>query len=224
MRILVVEDDELIAAGIVAGLRAHGMAADRVATAGAARGALAATAFDLVILDLGLPDADGLDLLRRWRDAGSSLPVLVLTARDALEARLAGLRGGADDYVLKPFDLDELVARVHALLRRSAGRAADHIDHGALRVDASRREVTLGGRPVELARREFDVLLALVNARGRVLSAAQLQDSLYGFDESLDSNAISVHIHHLRRKLAPEAIRTVRGVGYLIPREGVPHG
>jgi two-component system, OmpR family, response regulator QseB len=214
MRILVVEDDELIATGIVAGLRAHGMAVDRAATAAAARGALAATAFDLVILDLGLPDSDGMDLLRRWRDGASKVPVLVLTARDALEARLAGLRGGADDYVLKPFDLDELVARVHALLRRAAGRAADHVDHGSLRVDAARREVTLDGRPVELARREFDVLLALVNARGRILSAAQLQDSLYGFDEAVDSNAINVHIHHLRRKLGADAIETVRGLGY----------
>lgn len=214
MRILVVEDDELIATGLVSGLRAHGMTVDRVPTATGARGALAATAFDLVVLDLGLPDGDGLDVLRGWRAAGTTLPVLVLTARDALEARLTGLRGGADDYLVKPFDLDELVARVHALLRRAAGRAADHVEHGALRVDTARREVTLNGRLVDLARREFDVLLALLNARGRILSTAQLQDSLYGFDQAVDSNAINVHIHHLRRKLGVEAIETVRGMGY----------
>ena len=218
MRILLVEDDDLIASGVEAGLRLHGMTVDRVASAGAASAALATGHCDLVILDLGLPDEDGMQLMQKLRARGYAVPVLVLTARDAIESRIAGLRAGADDYVVKPFNLEELVARVQALLRRSAVRATDFIEHGNIRLDAANAEVFLRGDRVELSRREFGVLLALLNARGRILSAAQLKDSLYGFGTDIESNALNVHIHHLRRKLGADLIQTVRGLGYRIAR------
>ena len=175
---------------------------------------LLAAHFQVVILDLGLPDEDGMSLLQRWRANGMDLPVLVLTARDAVENRVAGLRAGADDYLLKPFDLDELVARLHALLRRAAGRSVDVIEEGGLRFDPDRGEVSMHGRPVDLSRRELALLVALLHARGRILSVDQLKDSLYGFSEEIESNALNVHIHHLRRKLGTDQIETVRGVGY----------
>ena len=214
MRVLLVEDDDLIAHGIQAGLRARGLMVDGVKTAAQAEAMLPAVHYQVVILDLGLPDEDGMSLLQRWRANGMVLPVLVLTARDAVEDRVAGLRAGADDYLLKPFDLDELVARLHALLRRAAGRSVDVIEHGALRLDPDRGEVSLNGRPVVLSRREMALLAALLHARGRILSVDQLKDSLYGFSEEIESNALNVHIHHLRRKLGAELIETVRGVGY----------
>ena len=214
MRVLLVEDDDLIAHGIQAGLRARELTADRAATAAQADAMLATMHYQLVILDLGLPDDDGMHLLPRWRAQGMALPVLVLTARDAVEDRVAGLRAGADDYLLKPFDLDELVARLHALLRRAAGRSSAVIEHGALRLDPERGEVSLHGRPVALSRREMALLAALLHARGRILSVDQLKDNLYGFSEEIESNALNVHIHHLRRKLGADVIETVRGVGY----------
>ncbi len=211
---LLIEDDELISHGILAGLRAHGMTADGVATAAQADAVLAAIHCDVVILDLGLPDEDGMSLLQRLRSRGMTLPVLILTARDAVENRVAGLRAGADDYLLKPFDLDELVARLHALLRRTAGRCVDMIEHGPLRVDPVNGDVFLDGYAVTLSRRELALLNALLNARGRILSQEQLKDSLYDFNEDIESNALNVHIHHLRRKLGTNVIETVRGVGY----------
>lgn len=214
MRVLLVEDDDLIAHGIQTGLRARGLIVDGVKTAAQAETTLSAVHCDAVILDLGLPDEDGMRLLQRWRADGMALPVLVLTARDAVEDRVAGLRAGADDYMLKPFDLDELVARLHALLRRAAGRSVDVIEAGALRLDPERGEVSLHGRPVVLSRRELALLTALLHARGRILNADQLKDSLYGFSEEIESNALNVHIHHLRRKLGAGLIETVRGVGY----------
>lgn len=214
MRVLLVEDDDLIAHGIEAGLRACGLTVDGVKTAAQAEAALSTANCDVVILDLGLPDEDGMSLLQRLRAGGMALPVLVLTARDAVEDRVAGLRAGADDYLLKPFDLDELVARLHALLRRAAGRSVDVIEHGPLRLDAARGEVSLNGRAVVLSRRELALLAALLHARGRILSVDQLKDSLYGFSEEIESNALNVHIHHLRRKLGADLIETVRGVGY----------
>ena len=214
MRVLLVEDDDLIAHGIQAGLRARGLMVDGVKTAAQAEAMLPAVHYQVVILDLGLPDEDGMSLLQRWRADGMALPVLVLTARDAVEDRVAGLRAGADDYLLKPFDLDELVARLHALLRRAAGRSVDVIEQGALRLDPDRGEVSLNGHPVVLSRREMALLAALLHARGRILSVDQLKDSLYGFSEEIESNALNVHIHHLRRKLGAELIETVRGVGY----------
>lgn len=214
MRVLLIEDDELIAHGILAGLRAHNLTVDGVATAALAEAALSTVHWDVVILDLGLPDEDGMSLLQRLRAGGMALPVLVLTARDAVEARVAGLRAGADDYLLKPFDLSELVARLHALLRRAAGRSVDLIEHGALRLDPASGEVSLHGRAVVLSRRELALLAALLQARGRILSPDQLKDSLYDFSEEIESNALNVHIHHLRRKLGADVIETVRGVGY----------
>lgn len=220
MRVLLIEDDEPIAHGIVAGLRAHGLTTDAVATAAQAEAALSSAHCDAVILDLGLPDGDGMHLLQRLRVGGVSLPVLVLTARDAVEDRVAGLRAGADDYLLKPFDLDELVARLHALLRRAAARSVDAIDHGLLRLDPAKMEVLLRGRAVALSRREFALLASLLHARGRILSAEQLKDRLYGFSEEIESNAVNVHIHHLRRKLGADVIETVRGVGYRVGPAG----
>jgi two-component system, OmpR family, response regulator QseB len=214
MRVLVIEDDDLVASGIVAGLRLSGITADHAATASSAETFLRTSTFDVAVLDLGLPDADGLDLLRRLRGGGLHLPVLVLTARDAVQDKVAGLRGGADDYLVKPFDLAELVARLHALQRRAAGRSVALIQHGPLLFDPESLEVSLHGRAVDLSRRELSLLQALLCSGKRILSAEQVKDSLYGMDESVESNAINVHIHHLRRKLGPNIVETVRGLGY----------
>ncbi|MDP9899451.1 response regulator [Variovorax ginsengisoli] len=220
MHVLLIEDDPLVATGIVAGLRLHGLTVDHVGTAGRARSALATSHFDICILDLGLPDEDGLTLLSGWRMQGRDLPVLVLTARDAVAHRIRGLGAGADDYVLKPFDLDELVARLHALLRRASGRSADRVEHGELSFIPSTGEVRLAGQVVELARRELALLRALLQHPGQILSSEQLRDSLYGFDQDVESNAVNVHIHHLRRKLGPEIVETVRGLGYRLGPAG----
>lgn len=214
MHVLLVEDDALVGAGIRTGLEVSGFTVDWVASAADARLALTGVDSDLVVLDLGLPDADGLDLLREWRAQGVNLPVLVLTARDAVADRVAGLQSGADDYLLKPFDLDELAARVRALLRRAGGRARPLIEHGAIRVDPASRTVRRNGREVALTRREFTLLLKLLSAPQRIVDVEQLKDSLYGLETSVESNAVNVHIHHLRRKLGSRLIRTVRGLGY----------
>jgi len=171
-----------------------------------------------VVLDLGLPRLEGLEVLRRMRAAGDRTPVLVLTARDAVEDRIKGLDSGADDYVLKPFDLHELAARLRALIRRSAGEAAALLRVGELELDPAARRVQLKGRSVELPAREFALLHALMLAAGRVLTREQLAERLYAWGEEVESNAIDVHVHHLRRRLGPALIRTVRGVGYLLPR------
>ena len=220
MRVLVIEDDELVASGIVAGLRLSGIAADHAATASSAEMALRTAGFDLAVLDLGLPDADGLDLLRKLRAGSHHLPVLILTARDAVPDKVAGLRAGADDYLAKPFDLAELVARLHALQRRAAGRSAALVEHGPLVYDPHSREVTLYGKAVELSRRELSLLQALLDSGKRILSTGQVKDSLYGMDESVESNAVNVHIHHLRRKLGPNIVETVRGLGYRLGEAG----
>ncbi len=220
MRVLVVEDDELVASGILAGLRLSGITADHVGTASSAETALGTSRFDVAVLDLGLPDADGLVLLRRLRGAGHHLPVLILTARDTIEDKVAGLHRGADDYLVKPFELAELVARLHALQRRAAGRSAGLIEHGALCFDPETREVTLHGKPVELSRRELALLQALLDSGKRIVSAEQVKDSLYGMSECVESNAINVHIHHLRRKLGPNIVETIRGLGYRLGEAG----
>jgi DNA-binding response OmpR family regulator len=211
---LLIEDDDLVASGIAAGLSLHGFTVDRVGNGALAQAALSSWEFEALILDLGLPGEDGMVLLKRWRAEGRTLPILILTARDAVQHRVGGLQAGADDYLIKPFDLDELVARLHALLRRAGGRSVDRIEHGMLCISPSTGEVTLRGRPVELSRRELSLLRALLAHPRRILSAEQLQASLYGFDQDVESNAVNVHIHHLRRKLGAEAIETVRGVGF----------
>jgi two-component system response regulator QseB len=214
MHVLLCEDDDLIASGIAAGLNAQGLTVDRVATAAAARGILAVAQFDVLILDLGLPDEDGLKFLKQLRGQGVELPVLILTARDTVSDRVDGLQAGADDYLLKPFDLRELSARLHTLVRRVAGRSINLIEHGCLSYDPSSREAFLSGQPVDLSRREQALLHALLHARGRVLSSEQLKDCIYGFGDEVESNALSVHIHHLRRKLGSHIVETVRGLGY----------
>lgn len=214
MHVLLIEDDLLVASGICAGLRLHGLTVDHVDTASRAQAALAVARFDTCVLDLGLPDADGMSLLVQWRAEGRSLPVLVLTARDAVEHRVKGLRAGADDYLLKPFDLDELVARLHALQRRAAGRSVDCIEHGGLAFFPSTGEVRLRGEAIALARRELAVLRALLQHPNQCLSGDQLRDRVYGLDQNVDSNAVNVHIYHLRRKLGMTVVETVRGLGY----------
>ena len=220
MRILIVEDDRLLGEGIQMGLSQAGWQADWVSDGLAARHALASEPFAALVLDLGLPRLSGLDVLKGLRAAGNALPVLILTARDTPEDVVAGLDAGADDYMIKPFNLGELAARLRALVRRTGGRAAAEIVHGDLRLDPASRQVTLAGQTVDLSAREFDLLHELLNHVGRVLTKAQIEERLYAWGNEIESNAIEVHIHHLRRKLAPELIRTVRGVGYLIPEAG----
>lgn len=220
MHVLLIEDDELVGSGIRTGLEIAGFTVDWVVNAMNARLSLASLQSDVVVLDLGLPDADGLTLLRDWRVQGLTMPVLVLTARDGVADRIVGLQTGADDYLLKPFDLDELTARLHALLRRAAGRARSIIEHGPIRVDLDNRQVWRDGQEVALTRREFMLLQKLMNARGGILDIEQLKDSLYGLDTQVESNAVNVHIHHLRRKLGNGLIRTLRGLGYRLGEPG----
>jgi two-component system response regulator QseB len=216
MRILLVEDDELLGAGVRDALERARHGVEWVQDGRLALAALGGAAFDLVILDLGLPGMDGADVLRGLRARGDATPVLVLTARDAPAQRVAGLDAGADDYLTKPFDVDELLARVRALQRRARGAAVNVIEHGPLRVDPAAFTVTCEGRAVELQRREFMLLHKLLESAGQVLSRAQLEESLYGWEGGVESNTLDVHIHRLRRKLYPDVIRTVRGVGYVI--------
>ena len=225
MRVLVVEDDRGIAEGLAAHLGRAGHAVDCTPGMGPAWGALCAEAYDVVLLDLGLPDGDGSELLKRLRQApigrlpDPATPVLIMTARDQVASRIAGLDLGADDYLTKPFDPDELAARMRAMTRRLAGRAQATIRHGELEVDPAARSVRRAGEAVELSTREFSVLLALLEARPRVLSRAQIEAKLYNWDSTLESNAIEVHVHRLRRKLGESLVRTVRGVGYYIPAD-----
>jgi two-component system OmpR family response regulator/two-component system response regulator QseB len=219
MRVLIAEDDPLLGDALQAGLRQRGFDADWVRDGIAAELALAADTFVAVVLDLGLPRLDGLRLLSRARARGVRLPVLVLTARDAIADRIKGFDTGADDYVVKPVDLDELAARLRALVRRSRGDPAPVLELGGLRVDPAARTVSYRGRPVELQAREFNLLQEFMLNAGRVLSREQIEGRLYAWGEEVESNAVEVHVHHLRRKLAPELIRTVRGVGYVMPRD-----
>jgi two-component system response regulator QseB len=220
MRILLAEDDPMIGAGIRQGLRQDGFAVDWVRDGNAATLALAENVHDLVVLDLGLPRRDGLEVLQSMRRRGDTRPVLVLTARDAVGDRVGGLDAGADDYMVKPFELSELAARVRALLRRGVGRASPVIVHGALELDPATREVRLAGEPVALSARELALLEALLARPGAILSRAQLEEKVYGWKDEIESNAIDVHIHALRRKLGAAAIRNVRGVGWMIGEPG----
>lgn len=213
MRALLVEDDPLLGDGIKVALEREGYALDWFTCGKPALEALALEAFSVVILDLGLPDCDGLEVLRRLRQQ-SAMPVLILTARDAVEERIQGLDAGADDYVLKPFDLQELLARLRVVIRRAAGRASSTIDIGTLCIDEARHCVDWQGRGIALSRREFALLIELARQPGQVLSRPRLESLLYGWGEELESNALEVHVHHLRKKLHKEMITTVRGIGY----------
>ena len=218
MRILLVEDDPELGDGLSVGLRQAGFAVDWLPDGEAADRALQVERFDLAVLDLGLPGMGGMAVLQRARQRGLDLPILILTARDATGDKVAGLDAGADDYLVKPIDLDELAARIRALTRRSAGRASPLLTHGTLTLDPAAHQVLLAGQPVELAAREFALLQLLLENLGRVLTRSQLEQSLYGWNDEPDSNALEVHIHHLRKKLGSELIRTLRGVGYTIAR------
>src|SRR3984957_16001878 len=218
MRVLLVEDDRMIAEAVRTALNQDGHVTDWMADGAAAHSALTHSRFDIVLLDLGLPRKDGLTVLRQLRERGDSTPVIIITARDDVRSRVSGLDSGADDYLVKPFDLDELAARMRVAVRRSAGRGDPVIEHGELRLNPVTREVSKAGEPVTLSAKEFAVLEALLMRPGAVLSRTQLEDRLYGFGDAIESNAVEGYVHALRRKLGSDAIRTQRGAGYFIPR------
>jgi two-component system, OmpR family, response regulator QseB len=224
MRLLLVEDDRMIGDSLRQALKLEGHAVDWVYDLAAARASLGSERFDLVLLDLGLPltagaapqPASGLSLLNDLRSRGDATPVIVLTARDATSDRVAGLDAGADDYLVKPFELDELAARMRAVARRHAGRAEPALEHKGVKLDPSTRRVTKDGQPVLLSAREYAVLEALMQRPGAVLSRAQLEDRLYGWGDAVESNAVSVYVHQLRKKLGADFIQSMRGVGYFL--------
>jgi two-component system response regulator QseB len=216
VRLLLIEDDEALGEGIHQALAREGYTVDWLKDGSSALHALLSETFDVVVLDLGLPRMGGLEVLRRLRDSGATVPVLILTARDATEDRIAGLDAGADDYLIKPFDLAELKARLRALLRRSAGRARVLIEHAGICLDPSTQQVSYHNQPVSLTPKEYQLLHELLSPPGRVMTRDQLIQLLYGWNEEAESNTLEVHIHHLRKKFSSELIRTVRGVGYLV--------
>ena len=216
MRLLLIEDDTMIGRAVRQGLGDAGFTVDWVMDGRAAERALANDVYDLALLDLGLPGQDGMAVLRGLRARSNPIPVLIVTARDAVADRIAGLNAGADDYVLKPFDLDELIARVRALLRRHAGGGSPVLQCGELILDPVHKQVRLKGAAISLSAREFALLETLMQRPGAVLSREQLEDSIYGWTEEIGSNAVEVHLHKLRRKLGAETIRNVRGVGYKV--------
>jgi len=218
MRLLLVEDDRMIGETVLDQLRAHQYAVDWVRDGEMAETALRTQSYDLVILDLGLPRRDGLSVLRSLRARRERLPVLIATARDTSAERVAGLDAGADDYVLKPYDMPELLARIRALLRRAAGRAEPVYEHRGVAINPATREVTVGGEAVVLSGREWAVLEPLIAHPGLVLSRAQLEEKLYGWKDDISSNAVEVYVHGLRRKLGADLIQNIRGVGYVVPK------
>lgn len=235
MRLLVVEDDPAIASGLQAALKQAGHAVDCANTLAGGWAVLTCEPIDALLLDLSLPDGDGMTLLHRIRQRPASLrqdgstdlpppdlPVLIMTARDAVPDRITGLDGGADDYLAKPFDVNELLARLRVVMRRAAGRASLLITHGDLTLNPATRTVEKAGQPVTLGAREYSLLLTLMQSPGQVLDRSRLEAAVYGFGEELESNAIEVHIHHLRRKLGEGLIKNVRGVGYFLARERNP--
>lgn len=219
MRVLLVEDDLILGDGVQAGLIQAGFGVDWAKTCGEGDFALETGSYEALVLDLGLPDSSGLTLLQTVRGRKNPLPVLILTAKHTLADKVRGLNAGADDYLVKPFELDELTARLRALLRRSHQRTSDVITRKGLELDPGARVVRLDGEPVDLPAREFTLLENLLESQGRVLSRAQLEQSLYGWNSEVESNAIEVHVHHLRKKLGSDLIKTIRGVGYMIPKE-----
>ena len=219
MRLLLVEDDTMIGESVRKGLRQDGFAVDWVQDGRAAEIALETNAYDTLLLDLGIPRKAGLDVLAALRRRGNSIPVLILTARDAVADRVKGLDAGADDYLVKPFDLEELAARVRALLRRKSGRADPVVQVGNLVLNPATHEAALDGKPIMLSAREFGLIHALAERPGVVLSRAQLEEKLYGWGHEVESNTVEVYVHSLRRKLGANLIRNVRGVGYLVPKQ-----
>lgn len=218
MRLLIIEDDLDLGETLASALQHAGHQVGWARSAADAQVLLRDEIYDVLLLDLGLPGEDGLDYLRRLRKEGYTEAILILTARDAVEDRVQGLDAGGDDYLVKPFSIEELSARLRALQRRRQGRRQEQLVHGLLILDPASMQVTQDNRPVDLSRREFALLQALLTHCGRVMSRAQLEEALYGWGQDIESNTIEVHIHHLRRKLDPKLIRTIRGVGYLIER------
>ena len=218
MRLLLVEDDTMIGEVLLDQLRANEFAVDWVKDGDIADTALRSQLYDLVLLDLGLPRRDGLSVLRALRARKVRTPVLIATARDSIQQRIEGLDAGADDYVLKPSDLDELLARIRALLRRAAGRAEPQYEHRGVMINPTTREVTVAGLPVVLSAREWAVLEPLIARPGMVLSRSQLEEKLYSWKDSISSNAVEVYVHGLRKKLGSEIVQNVRGVGYMVPK------
>ncbi|MGY4532081.1 DNA-binding response OmpR family regulator [Pseudomonas sp. TE3786] len=218
MRLLLVEDDTALGEGVRAGLRAEGYTVDWLQDGVSAVHALLCETFDLMVLDLGLPRLSGIHVLQQIRQGGCDLPVLILTARDDTDDRIAGLDAGADDYLVKPFDLNELKARLRALLRRSAGRAQVVVEHAGVSLDPATQQVRYQGAAVVLTPKEYVLLHELLAQPGKVFTRERLTQLLYGWDEEAESNTLEVHIHHLRKKLFSELIRTVRGIGYLVER------
>ncbi len=214
MRLLLIEDDELLSSGLLVALRRAHYSVEHVRDGVSALAALRDNAFDLAVLDLGLPGLDGTRVLERVRAGGNGLPILILSARDAMRDRVQGLDLGADDYLVKPFELDELLARLRVLARRSGGRPVNRLERGRLALDLESLQAAWEGEPVELQRLEFMLLKQLAEQPLRVFSRAQLEETLYGWGEGAESNTIDVHVHHLRKKLGAAAIKTIRGVGY----------
>lgn len=219
MRLLLVEDDAMIGEAVLQVLRTEHYAVDWVRDGAMADAALKSEQYDLVLLDLGLPKRDGLDVLRALRQRRDAVPVLVATARDGVAERIAGLDAGADDYVLKPYDIDELLARIRALLRRSAGRGEPVFEHKGVSLNPATREATVHGQPVSLSAREWAVLEALIARPGAVLSRAQLEEKLFSWKDDISSNAVEVYVHGVRKKLGNDFIQNVRGLGYVVPKE-----
>jgi two-component system, OmpR family, response regulator QseB len=218
MRVLIVEDDQLLGDALAVGLKQRGFEPDWVQDGREAQTVMRVEPFAAIILDLGLPALTGLELLRTERARGNKVPVLILTARDAIQDRIKGLDSGADDYVVKPMDLDELAARLRALVRRSKGEPAALLRVGAVALDSAARTVARDGQTIDLQPREFALLQELMLNAGRVLSREQLEERMYRWGEEVESNAVEVHVHHLRRKLGADIVKTIRGVGYVMPR------
>ncbi|MCF7966085.1 response regulator [Methylobacter sp. Wu8] len=219
MRLLLVEDDEILGDGLVEGLKMEGYAVDWLTNGKLADEALKINSYELIVLDLNLPDMEGLDILKALRARKDETPVMVLTAKDTVSDRVLGLDSGADDFVIKPFELDEVCARLRALARRNEGRSVPNIEYKGIVLDPASHQVTWNDEKVDLSQKEFEILSFLMSNIGRVISRARLEESLYSWDSDVESNTVEVHIHHLRKKLDPSIIRTVRGVGYIIDED-----